>query len=975
PVFVVRDRVLFPGGLLRLSVGKPKSVRLVESLLGTREDGLHRHANRGGSGGGPTILVAIFTQRVGAVDEEGSASDDVTIVRDQQQRPGAGDGGGGGGGEGCILSTMSRVGCAAKVVQMGRVTGSETFKYSVLVQGVSRIRLLSVSEEEAMLHGTVVRLFDQGSIADAEVKALSLNLREAAQALLEVLKSRSHPRAMNAREILDAVSAASPGAVADVLASSINIPTNQKQASAILEETSLEKRLRRVLELVREQTRVLSIASKINSEVEGKLNSRHREYYLRQQLKAIRSELGEEGGSSEGDEVAALEAKLEAAGLPPEASKVAKRDLSRLKRMQTSQPEYTVIRTYLETVSELPWNRMSEETYDIYRAQLQLDKDHYGLNKVKQRIVEYIAVRSLLSDSKGSILCLVGPPGVGKTSLGRSIAAALNRKFQRLSLGGVHDEAEIRGHRRTYIGAMPGGIVRCLRRAGTRNPVMLLDEVDKIGSNLRGGDPSAALLEVLDPEQNDSFTDHYVNVPFDLSSVVFVATANKVDTIPEPLLDRLEVIHIPGYTLEEKVKIAEAYLIPKQMKKNGVGAEHMLLPRSTVLRVASSYTREAGVRQLERELAAVCRHVALKVGVWQQNPGSNNEDNKQGATSLRNASNGQTSAPEAKPSSSSSSSTFSASPAHLMRSRGSAPIDGSFLVCGGSICDGGVSNRSGLAERADAAAGAVDGYTRAPPAALAGDGQAGVRHKAWLTEGRGRGRGEIDGVAAGGTAGGLGEEGESARGEVVAAVGAAADGGDGNVHDRTLSPQQQQQQQQQQRQPPAFPRIVVTCEMLRGVLGPELYESEVAARVATPGTCTGLAWTPTGGELLFIECTSMPGTGAVKLTGKLGEVMQESAQIALSWIRSHEREICDRLGLTGGTVHATAAVTATGRGGGGGGVLFPSGFFSNTDLHLHVPAGGVSKDGPSAGVAITSALLSLLLGRAIDTAVAMTGEV
>ncbi|CAN0441898.1 unnamed protein product, partial [Ectocarpus sp. 8 AP-2014] len=552
----------------------------------------------------------------------------------------------------------------------------------------------------------------------------------------------------------------------------------------------------------------------------------------------------------------------------------------------------------------------------------------------------------------------------------------------------------------------PGGIVRCLRRAGTRNPVMLLDEVDKIGSNMRGGDPSAALLEVLDPEQNDSFTDHYVNVPFDLSSVLFVATANKVDAIPEPLLDRLEVIHIPGYTLEEKVKIAEAYLIPKQMKKNGVGAEHMLLPRSTVLRVASSYTREAGVRQLERELAAVCRHVALKVGVWQQDPGSNNEDKKPGGTSLRDASNGQTSAPEAKPSSSSSSSssssTFSASPAHLMRSRGSAPMDGSFLVRGGNICDGRVSNRSGLAgQRADAAAGAVDGYTRAPPAALAGDGPAGVRHKGRLPEGRGRGRGEIDGVTAGGTAEGLEEERESARGEVIAAICAAVDGSDSNGHDRTLSPQQQQQQQQQQqRQPMAFPRIVVTCEMLRGVLGPELYESEVAARVATPGTCTGLAWTPTGGELLFIECTSMPGTGAVKLTGKLGEVMQESAQIALSWIRSHEREICDRLGLTGGTVHATAAVTASGRGGGGGGggseggstgrtrsplsgnedgggrgVLFPPGFFGNTDLHLHVPAGGVSKDGPSAGVAITSALLSLLLGRAIDTAVAMTGEV
>ncbi|EWM27368.1 atp-dependent protease la [Nannochloropsis gaditana] len=385
---------------------------------------------------------------------------------------------------------------------------------------------------------------------------------------------------------------ASPSALADELVTHLNVPLEAKQR--LLEEPRLEARLRGALELIREQVEIIKLSSKISNEVEDRLSTRQREYYLRQQLKTIKEQLGEEEDGSEEDDMTELANRLKAKPLPREVRVAAEKELRRLKRMQPSQPEHSVVRTYLEWILDLPWflkddeneagdtdaqvpSNVEEAFFDVRAVEAQLDRDHHGLGKVKRRILEYIAVRSLTRSLKGPILCLVGPPGVGKTSLGRSIATALGRRFQRLSLGGVHDEAEIRGHRRTYIGALPGNILQCMKKAGTPDPLFLLDEVDKLGSSIRGGDPSAAMLEVLDPEQNSTFTDHYLNLPYDLSRVFFLATANQTDTIPEPLLDRMEVINLPGYTIEEKVFIAEQYLIPKQLAANGLSPEHVIV--------------------------------------------------------------------------------------------------------------------------------------------------------------------------------------------------------------------------------------------------------------------------------------------------------------------------------------------------------------------------------------------------------------
>jgi ATP-dependent Lon protease len=490
--------------------------------------------------------------------------------------------------------------------------------------------------------------------------------------------------------------------------------------------------------------------------VKGEMSKTQREYYLRQQLKAIKEELGEMGEDEE--ELDELGERIKKAQLPPEVEKVANKELNRLKTIPAASSEYTVARTYLDWIADLPWSKLTEDNLDIENAKKQLDLDHHGIVKVKKRILEYLAVRKLKNDMKGPILCLVGPPGVGKTSLGQSVAKAVGRKFVRLALGGVRDEAEIRGHRRTYVGALPGRFIQQMKKAGTRNPVMLLDEIDKLGADFRG-DPSAALLEVLDPEQNHTFSDHYLDVPFDLSKVMFIATANQLDPVPGPLRDRMEIIELSGYTLDEKLAIAKAHLIPKQIREHGITSDQIELLDEAVVEVIASYTREAGVRSLERRIAEVCRSVAVAVA-------------------------------------------------------------------------------SGKPEKQ-----------------------------------------------------------------------------------------------------------VITKERLFELLGPQRVESEMAERTSQTGVAAGLAWTPYGGDLLFIEATKMVGKGGMTLTGKLGDVMKESAHAAMSYLRSN----AERLGVN-------------------------SNFLEKTDIHIHVPDGAMPKDGPSAGVTMLTALTSLMTGIRVRNDTAMTGE-
>lgn len=526
-----------------------------------------------------------------------------------------------------------------------------------------------------------------------------------------------------------AQSISDPGTLADMIASTINIANEDKQR--ILEILDVKARLEQVTKLINHQVEVLELGNKIQTQVKGDMDKRQREYYLRQQLKAIKEELGEtDEGTVEVDE---YREKIEEKDLPEEARKEADRELNRMAKMHPSSAEYTVVSTYLDWITSLPWHDSTEDTLDIKKARKILDEDHYGLEKPKRRIIEYLAVRKLKPDSKGPILCFAGPPGTGKTSLGYSIARALGREFVRISLGGVRDEAEIRGHRRTYVGAMPGRIIQGIRRAESNNPVFMLDEIDKVGSDFRG-DPSSALLEVLDPEQNNSFQDHYLDVPFDLSRVMFITTANILDTIPPALRDRMEVLQLLGYTMDEKLKISQKYLIPRQRNENGLKSSQISFTKGAIKAVISGYTREAGLRNLEREIATICRGVASQV----------------------------------------------------------------------------------------------------------------------------------------------------AEGKVTS--------------------------------------FSVTIDDIYKFLGPVRFTSETKSRIQTPGVATGLAWTPTGGELLFIEATAMNGKKGLSLTGQLGDVMKESAMAALSFIRANAK----KLGIK-------------------------ENFYDELDIHIHVPAGAIPKDGPSAG--------------------------
>jgi ATP-dependent Lon protease len=549
-ILPLRNSVLFPGSIIPIDVGRRKSVKLVEEAIAKERP-----------------VIGILTQRDARTED-----------------PGEGD--------------MYSIGCAARILKVIKLAKDN---FSVILQGVARIRVLSYEGADPFLSCRVMGLPDPSS-TDVELDALVMNLKDIAKRVIKLMPEL--PKEASA--LVDSVT--DPGQLADLITSQLDIPVEEKQD--VLETFDLKARMRKVLNFLTRQLEVLKVREKINTQVQEEMGRNQREYVLRQQLKAIKEELGEldEGGG----DFEEFKTKITEAKMPPDVEKVALKQYERLKVMQPSSAEYTVTRTYLEWLVEMPWSVSTEDKIDIPEARSILNADHYDLEKVKKRILEYLAVRKLKSDKKGPILCLVGPPGVGKTSLGKSIAKAVGRKFVRISLGGVRDEAEIRGHRRTYVGSLPGRIIQGIKRSGTNNPVFVLDEIDKLGHDFRG-DPSSALLEVLDPEQNNTFSDHYLEVPFDLSKVMFIATANVLDPIPAALRDRLEILEIPGYTRNEKMMIARNFLIPKQIEEHGMSDAQIAIDETAISEIIDSYTREAGVRNLEREVGSLCRGVAVKV--------------------------------------------------------------------------------------------------------------------------------------------------------------------------------------------------------------------------------------------------------------------------------------------------------------------------------------------------------------------------
>ncbi|MBV9366498.1 MAG: endopeptidase La [Solirubrobacterales bacterium] len=698
-VLPLRDTVTFPDMLVPLNIGQPRSVELINEVLR----------------GDRTIAMVVSRHA-------------------QVETPSPDD-----------LYDVGVVGVVARMIRVPDGT------LRVLIQGGQRIRIVSWVRTEPYLVAEIEELPD---VVDPtpELTALMRNVQQTFTEIIEQVPYLPEELQVMVANVDD------PSVLAHLIAGALRIPSEEKQA--LLEEVDAAKRLRRLSEILARELEVVAIGSKIQSQVQSELDKGQREYFLRQQLKAIQEELGETDEVQA--EISELHEQLDSIELPEVVRKQVDRELTRLERLQPAMAEYGVIRAYLEWIAALPWDKQTEDNLDLEHAREVLDEDHYDIEQVKNRILEFLAVRRLKPDARGSILCFVGPPGVGKTSLGRSMARALGRQFERISVGGVRDEAEIRGHRRTYIGAMPGVIIRALRDAGARNPLLMIDEIDKMGADFRG-DPSSAMLEVLDPEQNHAFRDHYLDLPFDLSDVMFVTTANTLDTIPGPLRDRMEVIGLAGYTEEEKLQIAKRYLVPRQIERNGLSPSRIAFSDPALRVIISDYTREAGVRQLEREIGTICRKVARQVA------------------------------------------------------------------------------------------------------------EGTLKRKATITE----------------------------------------------------------------------PRV-------RELLGKRRFFAETRRRTSRPGVATGLAWTPVGGEVLFIEATTMPGTGKLTITGQLGEVMQESAQAALSYVRSGVAELLPEL---------------------------PEDWFANHDIHIHVPAGATPKDGPSAGVAMVVALASLLSARPVRSEVAMTGEI
>jgi ATP-dependent Lon protease len=548
PVLTLRNTVLFPGSIVPLGIGRPKTVRLVEESI--KENG----------------LVAVVAQRDPDIDDP-------------------------------VPADLYSLGCAARLVKLVKASKDN---FSVVVQGLSRVRLTEYTQSLPYLKARI-NAVDEQNANKVEVEALTMSLKKTAREVLRLIPELPP----SAAELLERVDEA--GVLADLIASNVEASVDEKQS--VLETLDLVSRMRRVLELLSRQLEVLKLSNKISSQVKGEMSKTQREYYLRQQLKAIKDELGE--GEDSDDDLAELEARVNEAQLPEEADKAARKELRRLRNMSPSQAEYTVARTYVEWLCDLPWNRASADKIDLQEVRTILDADHYGLEKPKKRMIEYLAVRKLKPNMKGPILCFVGPPGTGKTSLAQSIAKAMGRKFVRVAMGGVRDEAEIRGHRRTYVGALPGRIIQGVKKGGTNNPVFVLDEVDKLAHDFRG-DPAAALLEVLDPEQNHTFQDHYIDVAFDLSKCFFVATANILETVPPALHDRMEVLELPGYTQEEKLEIAKRHLVPKALEEHGLDNERAEFTEETLKVIAASYTREAGVRNLKREIDSVCRAVAVR---------------------------------------------------------------------------------------------------------------------------------------------------------------------------------------------------------------------------------------------------------------------------------------------------------------------------------------------------------------------------
>ena len=699
PVLPVRDTVLFPHAVLPLTVGRESSIQLIESL-------------------GEERMIVVAAQLDPRLDS-----------------PKPGD--------------LHAVGTLATVHKVVRMPNQSRF---VFTEGVSRVRLVRYAQTEPFMVAEVETLEDVEPASDSSFEALVRNV----VAQFQQIVSESPTLSDELRTI--AANIEEPSRLVDFVASSLPfLTTDDKQQ--LLETAGIVERLELLNKHLAKEIEVQQLRAKIQTEVQDQVQQSQRDYYLREQMKAIQKELGEQDeGQRDTDE---LKQKIEAAGMPEDVKKEALKELARLSRMSPMAADYSLTRNYIEWLAVLPWAKSSGAKIDIGKAKEILDEDHYELKKVKDRVLDYLSVLELKPDMKGPILCFVGPPGVGKTSLGRSIARALGRKFQRVSLGGMHDEAEIRGHRRTYIGALPGQIIQSIRRAETNDPVIMLDEVDKLGRDFRG-DPASALLETLDPEQNNTFRDNYLDVPFDLSKVLFICTANMLDTVPPPLLDRMELIFLQGYTEEEKVQIANRYLIPRQIKENGITAEQIEIPEDAVRYIVRHYTREAGVRKLEQNIGTVCRKQARRV---------------------------------------------------------------------------------------------VEGHAE---------------------------------------------------------------------------------------------KLVVTREVIKEFLGgiQVRVDTEVAERVKRPGVAVGLAWTPAGGDILFIEANKMKGKGSFTMTGQIGEVMQESMQAALTWVRSNAAS----LGLA-------------------------EDFTKEIDLHIHVPAGAIPKDGPSAGVTMATVLASLLTDTPVRPLTAMTGEI
>ncbi len=690
PVLPLRDTVLFPNSFMPLAVARESSVRLIDDAIANGK------------------LIAVFAQRDASVEEPGQAD-------------------------------LYTVGTATHIHKMFKLPDGSL---RLIVQGLTRLTLEEVVATQPYLRARVgVAAEDTHEGDNLEIDALARNIKTNFQQVVSLSPLLSDDLQTLASNI------AEPGRLADFIASSLStISTSVKQE--VLETLDIRDRMDNLNRILIKELEVLELGSKIQSQVQSEVGKNQREYFLREQMKAIQKELGE--GDEQTKEIEELAEKIEAAGMPELVKKEALRELDRLSKMPPAAAEYTVSRTYLDWLVALPWNKRTDEVIDLALTKNILDADHSGLEKAKDRILEYLAVRKLNRDLKGPILCFVGPPGVGKTSLARSIAQALGRKFVRVSLGGMRDEAEIRGHRRTYIGALPGQVIQGLRRAESKNPVFILDEIDKLGSDFRG-DPSSALLEVLDPEQNNTFRDHYLDVPFDLSEVLFITTANVLDPVPPALKDRMEVLEIAGYTEEEKLKIATDHLVDKQVKNHGLTSEFIRFTPEALRQVIRGYTREAGVRNLEREIGALCRKVARR------------------------------------------------------RAEGSETL------------------------------------------------------------------------------------------------------------------------------------IEITPATVIEMLGaPRFLEEEMEERTKDPGVAIGLAWTPTGGEVLFIEASRMAGTGSLTLTGQLGDVMKESARAALSWLRAHAREYG----------------------------IDPD-FFKNAEMHVHVPSGAIPKDGPSAGVTMAAAMASELTGRPV----------